>query len=306
MRILDPGHGGTVGSILARAIEPGIGLADVGVRRTYDPSRFILTLWTDDPILAERADQAGIDRIGLDLEIHGKLERQPRGLGTWISPHRADRLPQLREAIDRADLFCRVNPINPGSRDEIEEVLDYGVEVLMLPMFTTAEEVATFVDHVDGRARCVLLLENTTAADRVDEIVRVPGVDEVHVGLNDLTLSLGDPARNRFAVLADDLMERIADAVHAAGLRFGVGGVGRVHSEGQTIPGDLIHAQYPRLGASAALIARSFLRPDSQPVDLPSEIRMLRQRLEWWRTRPSEELEDARRALALAALGASW
>ena len=107
----------------------------------------------------------------------------------------------------------------------------------------------------------MLLLENKTAAERIEEIVRVAGVDDLHVGINDLTLSLGRPNANRFAVMATDLMKRIADAVIAAGLRFGVGGIGRAMNNDQVIPGDLIYAQYPRLGATAALIARSFFTP---------------------------------------------
>src|SRR4051794_34532824 len=84
---------------------------------------FVLTLWTDDAALARQADAAGVDRIGLDLEVHGKAERQPQNLKTWISPHSEDKLPALREAMGRAKLFCRCNPINPGSADEIERLI---------------------------------------------------------------------------------------------------------------------------------------------------------------------------------------
>src|SRR5688572_17388105 len=62
-------------------------------------SAFVLTLWTNDPAVARRADAAGVDRIGLDLETYGKAERQPKQLATWISPHREDQLPALRAAM---------------------------------------------------------------------------------------------------------------------------------------------------------------------------------------------------------------
>jgi hypothetical protein len=251
---------------------------------------FKLTLWTNDPALAARADAAGVDRVGLDLETLGKAERQPAKLGTWISPHRADQLPALRSAMKRARLFTRINPINPGSRDEINTLLDYGVQVMMLPMFKTPDEVATFVELVDGRCEKVLLLEHRDAADRVAEIVRVPGLTEVHVGLNDLTLSL--KMSNRFAVISSDLMDRISSAVRGAGLRFGVGGLGRTGDNDVPIPSDLIYAQYPRIGARAALVARAFLGKN-QEVDLTEEVRLCRERLDYWNTVSPGALDEA-------------
>ena len=272
-------------------------------------AHFVLTLWTDDPALARQADAAGVDRIGLDLEVYGKAERQPKTLKTWISPHSEDKLPALREAMGTAKLFCRINPVNPTTADEIGRLIEvYGVQVLMLPMFTTPREVETFVKLVNGRATTVLLLENKTAAERVQEIVRVAGVDDLHVGINDLTLSLGRPNANRFEVMATDLMKRIAEAVIPAGLRFGVGGIGRAMNNDQVIPGDLIYAQYPRLGATAALIARSFFTPRAgeQPVDVTAEIRRARERLAWWGRQSADAWEDARKSLLAKAGGATW
>lgn len=266
---------------------------------------FALTLWTDNPVLAARADMAGVDRIGLDLEVLGKAERQPGGLSTWISQHCEEALPSLRQVLRKARLFCRINPINPGSRDQIERLLAAGVEVLMLPMFTSRAEVEAFVAHVDGRARCVLLLENATAATAIDDILRAPGIDEVHVGLNDLTLSLGRPGANRFHVLGGDLMVRLSEAVRGAGLRFGVGGIGRAMDNDQPIPSDLIYAQYPRLGAASALIARSFFAPSGQ-IQMASDLRRARDRLTWWAAQPAEALEAARQQLLARTGAARW
>lgn len=262
---------------------------ETGSRMTFGDD-FKLTLWTNDPALAARADAAGVDRIGLDLETLGKAERQPAKLGTWISPHSPDQLPALRAAIQRGKLFSRINPINPGSRDEINLLLDYGVQVMMLPMFKTPEEVATFVELVDGRCEKVLLLEHRDAADRVEEIVKVPGLTEVHVGLNDLTLSL--KMSNRFAVISSDLMDRVSRAVNVAGLRFGVGGLGRTGDNDVPIPSDLIYAQYPRIKASAALVARAFLGKNME-VDLTDEVRRCRRRLDHWNAVVADELEAA-------------
>ncbi len=258
----------------------------------HGADHFLLTmLWSADPVLAGRADAAGIDRIGLDLEVIGKAQRQ-RGLGTWVSAHREDQLAPMRGAVTRGELFCRVNPIHPGSRAEIDRVLACGVDVLMLPMFTTVAEVETFVALIDGRARAVPLLEHRLAADQVAQIVRVAGLDCVHVGLTDLALSLN--ATNRFALMASPLMDRIASAVHGAGLRLCVGGIGRAMDDSQPIPTDAIYAQYARLDATGALVSRTFFGPDPLAVDLAGEIARCRQRMAHWRQRSAAELESAR------------
>jgi 2-keto-3-deoxy-L-rhamnonate aldolase RhmA len=256
--------------------------------------QFTLTLWTDDPGLAARADEAGVDRVGVDLERLGKCERQ-RGLGTWISPHREEDLAAVRGALRSARLFARTNPPHPGLELEVTRLLALGVEVLMLPMFTSAEEVAQFVGHVQGRATVVLLLENVAAIDDLDAILSVPGVDEVHVGLNDLGLSLR--LRNRYASLTSELMDRISRTVRDAGVSLGLGGIGRVHDAGLPVPSDLLYAQYARLGARSALISRVFLQPDPSRVDLVEEVGRSRARLRWWAGRGPEELADARQSL---------
>ena len=84
-------------------------------------SDFVLTLFTNDLELARRADEAGIDRIGLDLERIGKAERQGH-LKSWVSDHEEHSLPAIRRTLRRAKLFVRTNPFHPGLGEEIDEV----------------------------------------------------------------------------------------------------------------------------------------------------------------------------------------
>jgi len=100
---------------------------------------FVLTLFTRDPDLAARADRAGVDRIGPDLERIGKDERQGK-LKTWISDHTGDDVPAVRARLSRARLFVRTNPPHAGLGEEIETLLAAGAQVLMLPMFRTPGE----------------------------------------------------------------------------------------------------------------------------------------------------------------------
>jgi citrate lyase beta subunit len=261
-------------------------------RSCSTPARFLLTLlWSADPALAARADAAGIDRTGLDLETLGKAERQ-QGLGTWVSRHRVEDLAALRRVVVRGELFCRVNPIHRESRAEIDRVLEYGVQVLMLPMFTTAAEVETFVELVDRRAKVVPLLEHRRAVDQIERIVRVPGLDCIHVGLTDLALSM--KLSNRFALLASPLLDRIAAAVHGAGVRLCVGGIGRAQDDSQPVPTDVIYAQFARLGATGALVSRAFFGADPAAVDVATEVRRCRERMAHWQRQSAAQLDAAR------------
>ncbi|OGI43128.1 MAG: hypothetical protein A2150_01975 [Candidatus Muproteobacteria bacterium RBG_16_64_11] len=256
---------------------------------------FTLTLFTNNPLLAERADRAGVDRIGLDLERIGKNERQGK-LATWISDHQEAELAAVRARLTHAKLFVRTNPIHPGSESEIQRLIEAGAEVLMLPMFTTVEEVSSFVNCIAGRARSVLLLETAGAARAVQAIVRHGGFDEIHIGLNDLHLSLG--LNSHFALLVSELMESLCGTLHAAGIRYGFGGIGRAGDNDLPIPADLIYAQYPRLNASGALISRAFYEPDALGIDWSLEILRARASLNMMIALPPDVIEEKRVLLA--------
>lgn len=273
-------------------------------RLSAPPGELVLTLWTSDTGLAARADVAGVERIGVDLERLGKRERQG-GLGTWISSHTEADLAAVGTALTDAELFARVDPLHDGTAAQVERVLAAGTRVLMLPMFTRAAEVERFVEIVAGRAEIVLLLETAEAVAAVHEIAAVEGVGEIHLGLNDLTLALG--LSNRFMLLASPVAERVARAVTAAGLRFGAGGIGRADDAALPIPADLVYAQYARLGAGAALVSRSFFGDDPDGLDLAAEVGRARRRMDEWRGCGADELEAARAELSeIAAAAARW
>ena len=263
---------------------------------TPSADTFVLTLWTDDPELARRADAAGVERIGVDLERLGKAERQ-HGLGTWISRHTVADAARVGAALDHAALFARVDPLNESSPAEVETLLACGAQVLMLPMVMSSEEADSFVEMVAGRALIVLLVEHVDALRRLDQLVAVDGVDEVHIGLNDLAISLG--VRNRWLALAGDLALEAGATVRASGKRFGLGAIGRAGDRALPVPADLVYAEYARTGASAALVSRSFFA--CAPADLTSEIRRVREQLAAWMTRSPAELAAAHAELGLRA-----
>ena len=77
----------------------------------------------------------------------------------------------------------------------------------------TIEEVKEFVHLVAARVRTCLLLETPEAADILDNILEVTGIDMIHIGLNDMHISL--KMNFMFELLAngkvDEWMQKIKD-----------------------------------------------------------------------------------------------
>ena len=108
---------------------------------------------TNDPAVAKIAADAGVDRIFIDMEVLGKAERQG-GMDTVQSHHTPEDIAKVRAAIgDQAEIMARVNPLNPNSQTEIDDAIANGADVIMLPMWRTADDLRQLVSMVDGRAK---------------------------------------------------------------------------------------------------------------------------------------------------------
>ena len=209
---------------------------------------------TNNPQIAKIAEKYSVDRIWVDLEQIGKKERQG-GMNTVQSTHSIEDVRLIRNSIEgKARLQVRVNPIHEMSRYEIDKVIEYGADIVMLPFFTTAEEARLFIDMVDGRARTCLLLETIGAEQNLDEILEIPGVDEIHIGLNDLHLQY--QLKFMFELLANGKVEEICNKISTKGIPYGFGGIAKL-DEGM-LPARHIIAEHYRLGSSMAILSRSF------------------------------------------------
>lgn len=217
---------------------------------------------TKDLQVAAIAQKYGVDRIFIDLETLGKEERQ-KGMNTVKSNHTVADVAALRESITKSELLVRVNPWNKDSADEIDKVVKAGADVIMLPMWKTADEVRSFVKAVDGRARTMLLLETKEADGCLDEVLQLDGIDEIHIGLNDLHLSYG--LTFMFELLANGTIERICAKIRAREIPYGFGGVARLGAG--DLPAEKILAEHYRLGSSFAILSRSFCNTE-QTTDL--------------------------------------
>lgn len=203
--------------------------------------------------IAQIAQKAGVDRIWVDLEWIGKEERQ-RGMNTVKSHHTIDDVKRIRKVVTKSELMVRVNPIYSESRKEIEDVIQAGADVIMLPMFKTIREVHFFLDCVNKRAKTVLLIETTEAVNLIDELIKINEIDEFHVGLNDLSIAM--KKKFMFDLIEDGTIENIADKLKSSGKPYGFGGIARIGKG--LVNSEYIIREHFRLGSTRAILSRSF------------------------------------------------
>lgn len=218
---------------------------------------------TNKPDVAQIAEQAGVDWIFIDMEFIGKDSRQG-GLDTVQNHHTVEDVLRIRKAVTTSKVLVRVNPIHeetngyPASKDEIDAVINAGADIVMLPYFKSVKEVKQFVEYVDERADTCLLLETAEAAILIDEILKVPGIDMIHIGLNDLHLELG--MKFMFQLLSDGIVEQLGNKIKAKGIPFGFGGIARLNTG--MLPGSDVLKEHVRLGSSMVIVSRSFCNTD--------------------------------------------
>lgn len=218
---------------------------------------------TNRPEVATIAENAGVDWIFVDMEFIGKDSRQG-GLDTVQNHHTINDVKRIKSVVHNAKVLVRVNPIHdcfpnyPASRDEIHAAIEAGADIIMLPFFKTIEEVREFLIYVDGRAKTCLLVETPEAAMLLEQIVEIPGIDMIHIGLNDMHLALKQ--KFMFQLLADGSVDKWATIIRKKGIMFGFGGLASL--DGGAIPGKMILQEHYRLGSQMVIISRAFCNTD--------------------------------------------
>lgn len=229
---------------------------------------------TNQPEISRIAEDAGVDRIFIDMEYIGKSARQG-GMDTVQNHHTVEDIRNIRNTVEKADVLARVNPIHDAckeyisSEQEIEEVIEAGADIVMLPYFKTKEEVNRFIKSVNGRIRTLLLFETPESVEKVDDILRIEGIDEVYIGLNDLSLGYGK--KFMFELLADGTVEKLCDKFRKLQLPYGFGGIAAL-GKGM-LPSEYVIREHYRLGSTCAILSRSFC--NTEQIDDVDEIRKI-------------------------------
>ncbi|WP_214759654.1 aldolase/citrate lyase family protein [Exiguobacterium sp. s129] len=237
---------------------------------------------TNQPKIAQLAEQNGVDWIFVDLELNGKVERQGH-LDTVISRHTMHDVSRVRSVLKHAKLLVRLNPIHSGSAYEVKEAISRGADILMLPYYKTVEEVERFIELVEGRVKVCLLCETREAVECMPDVLRLTGIDYIHIGLNDLHLSYQQ--NFLFEPLTNGLVEAIVTQIREAGIPYGFGGIARI-GEGH-IPAEKIIAEHKRLGSSLVILSRSFCHLGSVEKITANQAQLFQEGV--WRIRAYEQ-----------------
>ena len=209
---------------------------------------------TNNPQVAKIAEDSGVDWIFVDMEFIGKDDRQG-GLDTVQNHHTIQDIRNVREAVSKSQVLVRVNPIhkNHVGYFDSEEEIGKAVEAV--------QEVGDFLCFVkqanekhNKQAKSCLLLETPEAAILLDEIMNLPGIDMIHIGLNDLHLAMG--MTFIFQLLTDGIVEKLANKIKSKGIKFGFGGIAGLH--GGDLPGSFVLKEHYRLGTDLNEIRNIF------------------------------------------------
>ena len=218
---------------------------------------------TNKPEIAQIAESSGVDRIFVDMEYIGKAERQG-GLDSVQNHHTVEDVRTIKQAVESAEVLVRVNPIHEAtdeytsSKHEIDDVIQAGADIIMLPYITSVSQAEDFLSYVGGRAKTMLLIETPQSAEALDEILELDGIDEIYIGLNDL--SLGYHKKFMFELLADGTVENLCLKCKLKGVPYGFGGVASL-GKGM-LPSEYIIREHYRLGSTCAILSRSFCNVD--------------------------------------------
>lgn len=214
---------------------------------------------TNRPEIAQIAESSGVDRIFVDMEYIGKADRQG-GKDSVQNHHTVEDAKAMKQAVEIAEVLVRVNPIHEAtdeycsSEEEIDAVVNAGADIIMLPYIQSVDEVRRFLKCVDGRTKTMLLIETPASAEAIDEILEIPGIDEIYIGLNDL--SLGYHKKFMFEMLSDGTVETLCLKCKIKGIPYGFGGIASLGNG--MLPSEYVIREHYRLGSTCAILSRSF------------------------------------------------
>jgi 4-hydroxy-2-oxoheptanedioate aldolase len=180
----------------------------------------------------------GLDFVFIDTE-HIALDRHQ--LSWMCQTYRALGLPPIVR-IPSPDPYAATMTLDGGATgiiapyvETVEQVETLRGAVKLRPLKgerlatalrdgrTIEPELQSYLDRANAESLLVINIESTPALARLDELLRVPGLDAVLIGPHDLSCSLGIPERYddpRFEAAVLDIIRRARAAGVAAGIHW--------------------------------------------------------------------------------------
>lgn len=248
---------------------------------------------TNEPKIGKYITDHGVDRVFIDLEKIGKSLRQGH-LNSWKSDHVAYDILRMRKFITGKKILVRLNPWHEKSNKEINKAIEYGADFLMLPMIKSLEDVKRFSCEVSNRVPIIPLIETKESINFLDKIILLDGINEVYIGLNDLSLSYG--YKFMFEPLINGLLDDVANLLNKKGISWGFGGIAK-KGHGK-LPAENILGEHVRLGSRIVILSRSFHQAPKDLKELinksnfENELKKLKYIYQNWLKADSEALHE--------------
>ena len=234
----------------------------------------------------------GVDKVFIDLEKLGKETRQGH-LDTWRSNHTFEDIIMMRNEIKEKKILVRLNPWNNNSANEINVAIEYGADFLMLPMIIDFEEIFNFCKVVNSRVPVIPLIETKESFSFLDKIIGLEGVNEIHIGLNDLSISYG--FKFIFEPLRNGMLDKAAKLLNNAKLVWGFGGIARIGYG--DLPAEYLLGEHVRLNSKRVILSRSFHNNSNNldhlisNLNFKDEIKKLSQKYKYWQEASENEIK---------------
>tara|TARA_A100001388_G_C28774050_1_gene505926 strand:- start:3175 stop:3924 length:750 start_codon:yes stop_codon:yes gene_type:complete len=213
-------------------------------------------IFSNDYINSKNYITAGVSKICIDIERRGKAERQAKR-DTLISKHQIEDIAKISERIGIENTICRINPFHEKTYSEIKQSIKLGAGSIIFPYFKEIDEIKFFIDNVNGKAKTIALVETMQSFLRLPNIVNIPGLDQIHIGLNDLSLDIG--FENMFEIVELGWMEFLQEKIFKNKIKFGFGGVSTLNDVDCTFPAKRVLNHHVKSNSSAVILSRRFL-----------------------------------------------
>ena len=74
-------------------------------------------------------------------------------MNTVKSNHCVADIRTIKPYLSKSEMLVRVNPWNENSEEEINDVIDAGADIIMLPMWKSVNDVQNFLNVVNKRCK---------------------------------------------------------------------------------------------------------------------------------------------------------
>jgi hypothetical protein len=238
-------------------------------------------LISNDIDICDYAYDSGVDYIMIDLEVLGKVDRQ-KNFNMVQNYHSVNDIEIFRKKFPTKKLIVRSNSPKYHDLSEIDQILSFSPDFLMIPFFDKYSEIEKIVEKVRGTTTQIIpLFETASSLFRLHDFVDKNTINNYYIGLNDLRLTIGYDFL--FESVSNDLIDYASKIIFKnLNNKFGFGGISRIGSG--DLPAELVLSEHVRLKSSYIILSRAFhsnstsYKEMKSNIDLPLEIRKLREK----------------------------